>query len=640
MDDKNREQTTDNAVVEAKEQSIPHETNPTPAEAPTEKEIISSAQVDKIIRKTQYFALIFAIIFLVWYFILSPEITFRKSEKIVEEAGKSYFDYNYSKLPTGERVSTVTLQELFSKSFIKEDIYIPHTKEPCSLKESWVKVRKVNGEYKYYTYLKCGLRQSSIDHEGPKITLNGEETITLDRGDEYKELGVKSVVDNKDGKLNAKDVTIKSNKVNTNEPGEYKVTYTAFDSLKNKTTVTRKVKVIEMLKGTVQKSTEDKGYYTGKNPNNYIYFSGILFRIVDTDGTNVRIVAYEDISNVNYAGINSWLKYFYEHLSDEAKKLVVKNKYCNMTVDEQQYTTTECTSYTKKLNAYIPSITDINKSETHEGNFMKPYTISWTANAKDDTHAFATSEIFYGGGQQFELNEKTYNYGIRPMLTIKGDTLIKSGNGSYDNPYRLGETKTGKPDDKINTRHSGEYIKYSGMVWRIIEVNDDGTTKVISDGTIKKDGQEVKTHYDIKSDKKIYNPKQSGNVGYFINHKVSEFIDTSYFVNKNVEVPIYKNDILYGKETKTTKYKVKLSAPNMYELFSAQSYESRDQRSFWLINSSNEQYTKAAVTDIGVVVTYVGDYDDYGIRVVANLHKGVMITKGKGTLANPYNITK
>ena len=78
----------------------------------------------------------------------------------------------------------------------------------------------------------------------------------------------------------------------------------------------------------------------------------------------------------------------------------------------------------------------------------------------------------------------------------------------------------------------------------------------------------------------------------------------------------------------------------MYELFSAQSYESRDQRSFWLINSSNEQYTKAAVTDIGVVVTYVGDYDDYGIRVVANLHKGVMITKGKGTLANPYNITK
>ena len=287
MDDKNREQTTDNAVVEAKEQSTPQETNTTPAEA--QKEIISSAQVDKIIRKAQYFALIFAIIFLVWYFIISPEITFRKSEKIVQEAGKSYFDYNYSKLPTGERVSTVTLQELFTKSFIKEDIYIPHTKEPCSLKESWVKVKKVNGEYKYYTYLKCGLRQSSIDHEGPKITLNGEETITLDRGDEYKELGVKSVVDNKDGKLNVKDVTIKSNKVNTNEPGEYKVTYTAFDSLKNKTTVTRKVKVIEMLKGTVQKATEDKGYYTGKNPNNYIYFSGILFRIVDTDGTNVRI---------------------------------------------------------------------------------------------------------------------------------------------------------------------------------------------------------------------------------------------------------------------------------------------------------------------------------------------------------------
>ena len=31
--------------------------------------------------------------------------------------------------------------------------------------------------------------------------------------------------------------------------------------------------------------------------------------------------------------------------------------------------------------------------------------------------------------------------------------------------------------------------------------------------------------------------------------KVSEFIDTSYFVNKNIEVPIYENGMLYGKQT-------------------------------------------------------------------------------------------
>ena len=75
------------------------------------------------------------------------------------------------------------------KSFLKEDIYIPNSKEPCSLEDSWVKVKRVDGEYKYYTYLKCGIRQSNVDHEGPKIELNGKKEITITRGGKYKEQG-------------------------------------------------------------------------------------------------------------------------------------------------------------------------------------------------------------------------------------------------------------------------------------------------------------------------------------------------------------------------------------------------------------------------------------------------------------------
>ena len=46
------------------------------------------------------------------------------------------------------------------------------------------------------------------------------------------------------------------------------------------------------------------------------------------------------------------------------------------------------------------------------------------------------------------------------------------------------------------------------------------------------------------------------------------------------------------------------------------------------------------MTDIGVIITIVGDYDEFGIRVVAKLQENIMITKGKGTFDNPYNITK
>ena len=657
MGENKTEQLTDN-TVEQKEAVTPEVTTEVTQEQPPEnvevkqpgqpsekkEEPSSNPKLDNLIRKAQYIALIILIVFLVWYFVISPMITFKQSEKIVEEAGKSYFELNYTQLPTGERTATVTLQDLFTKSFIKEDIYIPHTDEPCSLKDSWVKVKRVNGEYKYYTYLKCGLLQSSIDHEGPEIVLNGEEEMTLALGEEYKEPGVKSVTDKEDGDIPIENVVIKDSALNVNEIGEYEITYTAVDSLNNKTTVKRTITVVETLSSVVKKDNDGNSLYVGANPNNYLYFSGILFRIIGIDGKNIKIIAAEDIANVNYDGLDEWLDYFDEHLTENSKKYIVKNKYCNMAVDESTKASTECTDYTKKRKYYIASVTDINSARDSTGNWLEPKSISWTAN-KDSTNeskAYVTRDKFYAEyyDQEFISEDITNNYGVRPVITIE-DTLIKSGTGTADNPYSIGDTKSGKADDKLNTRNSGEYVLYTGMLWRIIEVNSDGTVKVISDDTLKKNGQNITTSYSTKSETKIYNPTESGNIGYFIKNKASEYVETSYFVNKNVKVPIYKDKILYGQEVETKKYKTKLSAPNIYEMFSAFVYDGDSMQSHWFINSSQTQFVKAAITDIGVVRTdEVYDYEKFGVRVVANFHENVIITKGNGTKNNPYNITK
>ena len=36
----------------------------------------------------------------------------------------------------------------------------------------------------------------------------------------------------------------------------------------------------------------------------------------------------------------------------------------------------------------------------------------------------------------------------------------------------------------------------------------------------------------------------------------------------------------------------------------------------------------------------IGDFTKFGVRVVGNLSKSVIITKGNGTLEKPYGITK
>lgn len=595
------------------------------------------------IKYLKIFVTLVIVALLVWFLVISPMITFRGYEQQMEEAAMKYFELNKTELPTGNRIATVTMQTLFHKAYIKEDFFIPYTTEPCDMVNSWVKVKRVNGEYKYYTYLKCGALQSTVDNKGPEIKLNGSEEITVNLGEKYKEPGVKSVTDNSDGKIDTKEVTINSKDVDTSKVGTYEVTYTVQDSLKNKTTITRKVKVVSKIKNAVELATDKKGYYVGVNPNNYVKLSGMMFRIIGVDGNNVKLVAAEDVANVDYNGINSWLDYYMDHFNEASKKLLVKNKYCNMTVTDETLNTTECTSTTKSQYAYIPSITDVNKSRDESGSFLQPVTLSWVANSKDDNTAYTTRNIMFGDyfGQNYYPDKKLNNYGVRPVITVKGSTLITKGTGTLDNPYQFGETKSGTADDLINSRYPGEYITYGGVLWRIVEANSDGTTKIISVDNISKNGEAILINHETTSKAKVYNPTQKGNVGYYINNKVSEYIDTSYFVNKEVKVPIYKSDILYGKETSTKKYKVKLSAPNTYEMFSAQATTDTKYRSYWLINSSNTQYYKGVVTDAGVVLSEeVSDVDQYGIRVVGNLNKSVMITKGKGTLESPYNITK
>ncbi len=577
----------------------------------------------------------------VWFLVINPFLKFKDYEKTMTEAAERYFRHNENELPTGERVKSISLQDLYYKAYVKEDFYIPYTKSPCSLTESWVKVKRENGEYKYYTYLQCGVLSSTIDHKGPTITLNGESKVRVSKNEKFEDPGVKSVVDNNDGKIDEKEVTIKG-KVDTSKTGTYEIRYIAFDSLNNRTEVKREVEVVEVLKSTIKEATKDKGYYSGENPNNYIYFSSMLFRIIGLDGENVKIVADSDIANVNYNGIDKWLDdYFYSHLSKESKKLIVENKYCNQQVDDNSLKIDKCSSYTSKRKVYIPSVIDVNKAQGSDGNFMRPLTMSWVANAKDKDMAYITRSYFVSGSNvdlEFMSFEKKYNFGVRPVITIKGDALITDGDGSRNNPYRLGDVKKAEAKEKVSDRYSGEYIKLSGMTWRIIEGESDGTTKIIATTALARGGQVILTNYE--DDGAVsYNPKEKGNIGYYINNSLSEYIDSSYFTNKQIEVPIYKSVSSYGGEVNTKKYKVKFSAPNMYDMFSAA--DSNVYGSYWLINSSNDELVRNGISQVGVVM--YGDMAitmDFGIRVVGYLKDGCTIVKGDGTYDNPYTIAK
>ena len=73
------------------------------------------------------------------------------------------------------------------------------------------------------------------------------------------------------------------------------------------------------------------------------------FRIVGlTDEKNVIVIAEKPISLINYNMIDEWLNnYYYNHLSDTTKKMIVKNKFCKSV---GQLTDNKCKSYTEEKN--------------------------------------------------------------------------------------------------------------------------------------------------------------------------------------------------------------------------------------------------------------------------------------------------
>ena len=573
----------------------------------------------------------------IYFFVVGPTITFKKNEKMLENAARRYYELNSGELPTGQRVKTLSLQTLYHKSFLEGDIFRPLSKKTCNLSKSWVKVKNVDGEYKYYTYLDCGTITSNVDHDGPEVKLNGDLDITLGVNEKFKDEGIKSVVDKKDGKLNPKDVVVKGD-VDTSKVGTYEVKYSIKDSLANETVVIRKVTVVQKLSSTVKTLLGDKKYFDGAPENNYIWISNQLFRIVSIDGKNVKVVSSEDVANVNYSKLDKWLDYYYDNLNDFTKKAIVPTKYCNDQLsDEDIHKIKKCESYTDKKKVYILSAVDINLSGGDD-SYLKPSTMSWISNKKDDKQAYLTRNMFIGDafGKNFLTYDIDENYGVRPVLTLNGDILIKGGVGTSVNPYIFEDFSPARGGSLLNERQVGEYVKVSKKLWRIIDIDSDGAIKVIIVSNVSTLDE---VGFSINDSNKIeYNPKSKDSVAYYINNNVSNYIKTDYFVSHEYEVPIYKNKIIYGEETKTKKYKSVFFAPDMYDMFSAQN-GFHNNLSYWLRNTSNKEHISGFISNVGVPINMeLGRGAVGGIRVEGYLKNTTVVSSGQGTYDKPYII--
>ena len=581
---------------------------------------------------------VFIFLLLVWLLFIKNIFQFKQMEKELTTAGKMYFERNLDKYPKEENaVSTVSLQKLYDRGLINA-LKIPGKDTFCSTDDSWVKAKKTKSGYDFYTYLHCGNYESTIDHEGPIIELNGNDSINLETGKSYKEEGVKSVVDKKEGNIDIKKVSITGN-VDTTLLGTYKIKYVAYDSLKNKTIKYRTVKVVKTLDFITKQDTKTK-IYQGGNVNNYVLYSGMIWRIIkaNDDGT-VKLITNDTLANTGYSTgmekngyVYKWLNdYFYKKLY-KPNKYIVNSSWCNDTTNNIN-DTGKCKDNSIKAKVGLLTLSEYNNSRVDDNTYLNNGMTFWTMTKNGNNDVYANYTTYEMGSYKVT----TYN-GVRPVINIKKDISVEKGNGTFDKPYVLEGYNFANSGTKLNTRISGEYVKYSGYLWRIIGTDNDNTKVVMDNVLINKD-RVVETSYGKKYDNKskVFDINNKDSIGYKINKELKDYVITKKMVKGDYNLDYYKNGIKDSNK-KNRSVNCLLSIPDITEIFSIGTAEF-GHNSFYVRNILDSKEKLLVVNSTAQTDEFYNFvFESNGVKLVTYFNSDTKIKGGRGTYNSPYEL--
>ena len=413
-------------------------------------------------------------------------------------------------------------------------------------------------------------------------------------------------------------------------------------------------------------------FITGEDPNNYIWYSGKLWRAVsiNNEAKTTKLVTQWTISSIGYddnsnafegSYIESWLNDktvdgFLENLR-EPEKFIVMNAKWDATVNDKELGsitrpngTTVVTDAVGLLNAYEyqTSYTGTTYSNGYLNNALLWYTLtpsgdSTTSYVIDDGTIITKTPPDFGGG-------------VRPSINLKSDVKIVSGDGTETNPYRLeGDNDSNLRGTLLNTRYSGEYVRFGteeNNLYRIVSHETSGLTKITSAEPLREEGQFKKDNFG----------------GYtFLNSTIGQFLNGEYLTSGEylIEEQInmiednttwYLGTVPANEGYKLAKYtdttgttltsdtvQAKVGLLRYGELMAGQFDIYTNTYGYWLltprpgwdiyltgwhvVGNNSQEYTSAPFDD-----------GPLGTKPVMNLKSNVVITGGNGTKENPFEI--
>ena len=255
-------------------------------------------------------------------------------------------------------------------------------------------------------------------------------------------------------------------------------------------------------------------YFKNKVDNNYVTYSNILWRIIRINADNsVTLIsenplvslAYKEEVNFKESYLNKWLNIteeeentgILEYNLNNPDKYLLKNETCLDVVDKLSNQLCK-TTYTDKYLGLMSTSDYVNTGA--ETSFINNNTKFYLSNTTD------TNKIWYiTDTNKVSYSDGTDLIGLRPVITVKGNINIVSGNGTLNSPYTF-ESEKGM---------FGAYVKLGEDTWRIYQVNED-TINLVSNNLLELNNEAIERIYTNKG--YSYNSNKWNTLAYYLNN--------------------------------------------------------------------------------------------------------------------------
>ena len=413
--------------------------------------------------------------------------------------------------------------------------------------------------------------------------------------------------------------------------------------------------------GDIYNDGEDT-FITGTNPDNYIWYSGKLWRVVsvNNDEGTVKLITQWNISAIDYSSgsadfVNSYME---DWLNDtttdgflgnlrEPEKFIKMDSKWNATMmsdTSKPPSTTIVEDPVGLLNIYEYQVsytgTDYTKGYLNVGLSWWTITQYNSSNLYSVRTTGAVSNSIATGNA----------IGIRPSINLKESVQIVDGDGTESNPYRLeGDNDKDLNGVKLNTRYSGEYISFGtgeNNLYRIVSHENGSGTKITSAEPLKGNGS-----FKTISFGSTITFSSTNTIGTFLNGEyLNNYLtgDDTNMIGNNTTW--YLGTVGTGESYKLSKYtdtvnnipisntaKTQVGILRWGELMAGQFNSSENNISYWTLTPYSSTGIRYIVYN-GPTNGSLPTSSSYGVKPSLNLKENIIITSGTGTKEDPFII--